>query len=257
MPYTVNSLARLAGVSVRTLHYYDEVGLLKPSTVQKNGYRVYEERELLLLQQILFFRELDFPIEEIRRILTASTFDMRQALRDHRAMIELKKKRLTKLMKTIDLTLQKLEQPIFMDEQDTKELYDTFGEDTIKQYAEEVKERWGNTDAYKQSMERASKMTKADYEKYKQDSDAFMKRVAATMDRGATSPEFQALIAEHFKSLSAWYEPNYELYRGLAKMYVTDPRFTEYYEKYRVGLARVFSEAMHYFVEMYENSSVV
>ncbi len=237
---------------MRTLHYYDEVGLLKPSAIQENGYRVYEERELLLLQQILFFRELDFPLEEIKRILSSSTFDLKRALRDHRAMIELKKKRLSGLLKTIDATLQKLELPISMDDQDMKELYETFGEETIKQYADEVKARWGNTEAYKQSMERASKMTKADYEKYKKDSDEFMKRVAATMDKGAKSPEFQALIAEHFNSLSTWYEPNYEMYRGLAKMYVEDPRFTEYYEKYRVGLAKVFSEAMLYFIEQNE-----
>ncbi|MBP9762335.1 MerR family transcriptional regulator [Patescibacteria group bacterium] len=252
MPYTVNKLAKLAGISVRTLHYYDEVGLLKPSTIQKNGYRVYEERELLLLQQILFFRELDFSVEDIKRIMSAQTFDMRRALRDQRALIELKRKRLSGLMKTIDLTLQKLEQAKPMNDQDMQELYDTFGEETIKQYADEVKGRWGNTEAYKQSMERAAKMTKADYEKYKQDSDIFMKKVATTMDKGATSPEFQVLIAEHFKSLSTWYEPNYEMYRGLAKMYVDDPRFTAYYENYRVGLAKVFSQGMVHFIEQNE-----
>ena len=242
----------MAGVSVRTLHYYDEVGLLKPAAIQKNGYRVYEERELLTLQQILFFRELDFSVEDIKRVFSSPSFDMRQALRDQRTLIELKKKRLSGLIKTIDLTLQKLETHTPMDDQDMKELYDTFGEDTIKQYADEVKEKWGSTEAYKQSMERASKMTKADYEKYKQDSDVFMKKVAATMDKGATSPEFQALIAEHFKSLSTWYEPNFEMYRGLAKMYVDDPRFTAYYENYREGLAKVFSEGMLYFIEQNE-----
>ena len=252
MSYTINKLAKLANVSVRTLHYYHEVGILKPSAIQKNGYRVYEEPELLKLQQILFFRELDFSVEDIKRIMSSPTFDMRQALRDQRAMIELKKKRLSGLIKTIDTTLYKLEHNTSMDQQDMKELYDTFGEDTIKNYAEEVKQRWGNTEAYKQSMERASKMTKADYEKYKQDSDLFMKKVAATMDKGATSPDFQALIAEHFKSLSTWYEPNFEMYRGLAKMYVDDPRFTAYYENYRPGLAKVFSEAMLYFIAQNE-----
>lgn len=252
MPYTVNKLAKIAGVSVRTLHYYDEVGLLKPAIVQENGYRMYEERELLLLQQILFFRELDFSVEEIKRIMSAPTFDLRQALHDQRALIELKRKRLAGLIKTIDSTIQKLDQPTPMNDQDRQELYDTFGEDTIKKYADEVKQKWGNTEAYKQSMERASKMTKEDYEKYKHDSDVFMKNVAATMDKGATSPEFQALIAEHFKSLSTWYEPNFEMYRGLAKMYVEDPRFTAYYENYREGLAKVFSEGMMYFIDQNE-----
>lgn len=254
MSYSVKQLAKMAGVSTRTLHYYDEVGLLKPATVQENGYRVYEERELLLLQQVLFFRELDFSIEEIKRILSVPTFDVRQALRDQRALIELKRKRLTSLMKTIDTTIQKLTQATPMNDQDMQELYETFGEDAIKKYADEVKDKWGNTEAYKQSMERASTMTKPDYERYKQDSDVFMKKVAATMEKGATSPEFQALIAEHFASLSAWYEPNFEMYRGLAKMYVDDPRFTAYYEHYRVGLAKVFSEAMIYFADQHEPS---
>ncbi len=255
MPYTVKKLAKVAGVSVRTLHYYDEVGLLKPAIVQENGYRVYEEHELLLLQQILFFRELDFSIEDIKRIMSAPTFDVHQALRDQRALIELKRKRLAGLIKTIDSTIQKLDQPIPMNDQDMQELYDTFGEDTIKKYADEVKQKWGNTEAYKQSMERASKMTKEDYEKYKHDSDVFMKRVAAIMDKGATSPEFQALIAEHFASLSTWYEPNFEMYRSLAKMYVEDPRFTAYYENYREGLARVFSEGMMYFIDQNESKA--
>ena len=252
MSYTVNTLAKLASVSVRTLHYYDEVGLLKPSAIQKNGYRVYEESELLRLQQILFFRELEFSIDEIQRIMSSPTFDMRRALRDHRAMIELKKKRLSGLLKTIDKTIYALDTEKHMDEKDLKELYDTFGEETMKKYAEEVKQRWGHTEAYKQSMERYKKTTKADLERYKQDSEAFMQKVAATMDAGAISPEFQALIAEHFKSLSNWYEPNFEMYRGLAKMYVDDPRFTAYYEKYRPGLAKIFSEAMLHFIEQNE-----
>lgn len=252
MSYTVNKLATIAGVSVRTLHYYDEVGLLKPSTIRRNGYRVYEEPELLKLQQILFFRELDFPVEEIRRIMSSPTFDMRRALRDHRAMIELKKKRLSGLMKTIDHTIHKLDNEQPMDDNDLKELYDTFGEDTMKKYAEEVKQRWGHTHAYKQSMERYTKTSKADLEKYKKNADVFMKKVAETMEKGATSPEFQELIAAHFKSLSTWYEPNFEMYRGLAKMYVDDPRFTAYYEKYRPGLAKVFSEGMLYFIEQNE-----
>lgn len=249
MPYTVNKLAKIAGVSVRTLHYYDQVGLLKPATIQKNGYRLYGEREALLLQQILFFRELDFSVEEMKRIVTASDFDVRRALQDQRTMLEMKKKRLSKLLKTIDQTIDKLEQSRPMDEQDLKEVYDAFGEETVKQYADEVKQRWGHTEAYKQSMERASKMTKADMEKYKHDADIFMKKVAETMDTGATSPEFQALIAQHFHSLSTWYEPNFEMYRGLAKMYVDDPRFTAYYGTYRPGLAKVFSEGMLHYIE--------
>lgn len=255
MNYTVNKLAQLAGVSVRTLHYYDEVGLLKPNKIEKNGYRQYGQNEFLRLQQILFFRELDFPIDDIRQIMNSPSFDMKQALLDHRVMIELKKKRLTGLIKTIDKTLIKLEKDKPMDEQDLKETYDTFGEDTVKKYAAEVKERWGNTEAYKQSMERYSKMTKADMEKYKTDSDIFMKKAAEVSVHGALSPEFQEIIAQHFDALRTWYEPNFEMYRGMAKMYVDDSRFTAYYEKYKPGLAKIFSEGMLHYADQNEPKS--
>ncbi|QQR60841.1 TipAS antibiotic-recognition domain-containing protein [Candidatus Uhrbacteria bacterium] len=139
-----------------------------------------------------------------------------------------------------------------MDEQDLKETYDTFGEDTVKEYADEVKQRWGNTEAYKQSMERYSKMTKADMEEYKKGADIFMKKAAEVSEKGALSPEFQEMIDQHFKSLSAWYEPNFEMYRGLAKMYVEDPWFEAYYEKYKPGLAKVFSEGMIHYADKNE-----
>lgn len=249
MPYSVKQLAKLAGVTVRTLHYYDEVGLLSPSFVEKNGYRKYERDELLKLQQILFFRELDFSIDEIKRIMSNPKYDMSAALGDQRAMLELKKKRITGLIKNIDQTIKQLKNQSNMNDEDMKELYDTFGEDTIKKYADEVKQRWGHTDAYKQSMERSKNATKEDLEKYKKDSDIFMKKVAETADKGATSPEMQELIAQHFDALRMWYEPNLEMYEGLAHMYVDDPRFTAYYEKYKPGLAKIFSDAMLHFIE--------
>ncbi len=255
MTYTVNQLAKLASISVRTLHHYDQVGLLKPASIRKNGYREYGEQELLMLQQILFFRELDFPLDDIKRIMSSPTFDMDMALRDHRAMIELKKKRLGGLIKTIDKTLHKLEHKSPMNEQDLKETYDTFGEDTVKKYAEEVKQRWGHTEAYKQSMERYAKTTKEDMEKYKKDADIFMKAVAEVADQGPTSEAMQEKIAQHFDALRTWYEPNFEMYRGLAKMYVEDPRFEAYYEKYKPGLAKIFSEAMLHYADSEEKKS--
>lgn len=255
MTYTVNQLAKLAGISVRTLHYYDQVGLLKPAALRKNHYREYGEKELLLLQQILFFRELDFPVDEIKKIMSSPSFDMRLALRDHRTMIELKKKRLNGLLKTIDKTIRKLDMKQSLNEEDLKEAYDNFGEDTVKKYAEEVKQRWGHTEAYKQSMERYAKTTKEDMEKYKKDADIFMKAVAGVADQGPTSEAMQEKIAQHFDALRTWYEPNFEMYRGLAKMYVDDPRFTAYYEKYKPGLAKIFSEAMLYYADQNEPTS--
>jgi DNA-binding transcriptional MerR regulator len=248
MNYSVQKLAKLASVSVRTLHYYDEIGLLKPVRL-KNGYRQYGENELLRLQQILFFRELDFPLEEIQRIMNSRYFDMSVALHDQRKLLELKKKRLNGLIKTIDKTLTKINLQNNMDDQ---ELYGSFTKDEMDQYAAEAKERWGHTEAYRQSQERTKHFTKDDWKKLKDGMDAFMKKIVATMDKGPKSPEFQKLISEHYNNLRMFYKPNLKMYRGLAEMYVADPRFTAYYENYAPGLAKVMKEAMIAYCDTHE-----
>lgn len=241
MSYTIQQVATWSRVSVRTLHYYDEIGLLKPLRQKKNDYRYYTTTELLRLQQILFFRELEFPLTEIKRILNARGFDMRSALKDQQHLLGLKRKRLNRLITSITVTLKKLNQPTSMT---TTQLYDSFNNEEIDQYAEEAKKRWGHTKAYKQSQERLKKMTATDITKLKKDQDEFMKNLAATMVQGATSPEFQKLIDQHYQSLRTFYEPSLELYRGLAAMYIEDPRFTATYEKYAPGLAQIMHDAM-------------
>jgi DNA-binding transcriptional MerR regulator len=249
MTYTVQQLAQLAGVSVRTLHHYDQIGLLKPARVQANGYRQYGEAELLQLQQILFFRELDFPLEEIKRILKAPHFDMQAALNDQRKMLELKKKRLNNLVKTIDSTLLKLNHQKTMQDQD---LYGGFSKEEADQYAAEAKQRWGHTDAYKESQRRTAKFTKDDWKRISETSDALMKEIVANSERDPADPVVQALIARHFDSLRNFYEPNLEMYRGLGSMYVDDARFAAYYDKYKPGLAVFMRDAMHAYCDLQE-----
>jgi DNA-binding transcriptional MerR regulator len=243
MSYTVQKLATLAGISVRTLHYYDQVGLLKPSRVENNGYRYYEERELLKLQQILFFRELDFPLDEIRRILSSQSFDMRDALRDQRKLIELKKNRLNKLVKTIDKTIKKINKEITMDD---KELYGNFSKEEMEKYTEEARQKWGDTTAFKQSEVRVKKMGKDGLKKVLEIAGKLTVEIAKTMKAGLDpkSTEVQKLIAQHYDGLRAFYEPNLELYRGLASMYVADERFKANYENVAPGLAQFMHDAM-------------
>lgn len=252
MSYTVNKLAKLAGVSVRTLHHYDAVGLLKPARAEKNGYRLYGDAELLRLQQIMFFRELDFPLDEIRRVLARPDFDMRAALRDQRKLIELKKKRLDGLIGTIDRTVKRLNRTIAMDD---KELYDDFSTGEMDAYAKEAKERWGTTEAWRQSQERYKKMTKADLARIKDEADKLMKEIAAHREKGPASAAVQALIARHYDALRTWYEPNLSMYRGLGDMYVADPRFAAYYEKYAPGLAQFMRDAMHAYCDNQEKKA--
>ena len=246
MIYTVKKLATLAGVSVRTLHYYDKVGLLKPDSIQNNGYRIYGEHELMRLQQILFFRELDFPLLEIKRILASPHFDMRQALRDQKKLIELKKKRLDRLVKTIDKTIKKINKEITMDD---KELYGNFSKEEMEQYTEEARKKWGNTDAFKQSEERVRKMGKEGLNKVLEASGKLTVEIAYTMKAGLNpeSNEVQKLIAKHYDGLRAFYEPNLELYRGLANTYVADERFKINYENVASGLAQFMHDSIIFY----------
>lgn len=246
MTYTIRQLADLAGVSVRTLHHYDNIGLLSPTRANKNGYRTYGEEDLLKLQQILFFRELEFPLEDIKRILSSPGFDIRAALGDQRNLLQLRKKRLGKLIATIDNTLKKLNKEMTMTD---KDLYGGFTKEEMDVYAEEARQRWGHTEAFKQSQERTKHWTKEDYARLKEDADKWMKHLAAHMHHAPESPIVQQLIDQHYNSLRTFYEPSPELYRGLAEMYITDERFTAYFERYATGLAQFMHDAMMSYVD--------
>lgn len=246
MNYTINQLAQLAGVSARTLRYYDQIGLLKPSFIARNGYRTYQQAELIRLQHILFFRELDFSLADIRRIIDSPDFHVLASLEDQKALLQLQKKRLTQLIKTINTTITRMNnnEPI-----NNKELYDAFADDDIKEYQAEAKERWGNTNAYKQSMERVSKMTKAEMDKLKADGKKFTQTLADHMDLPVDHSDVQALIEQHYQGINFFYDCSLVMYRNLGQMYVDDPRFTAYYEKFRPGLAVFMRDAIAYYCD--------
>lgn len=248
MKYTINQLAKLAGVSVRTLHHYDEFGLLSPKRNEKNDYRLYTEDELFLLQQILFFRELDFPLDEIKKIITSANFDIVRALKDHKQMILLKKKRIDGLLKTIDKTIKNITHKTNMKDED---LYGNFSKEEMEMYAKEAKERWGNTDAYKQSQARVAKMGKQGLDEALQKSGVITSAIADCMKEGVSvrNERMQKLIEEHYNWLNNFYEPNLEIYKGLAEMYVADPRFKKTYEDIAAGLAQYMQDGMLVFVE--------
>ena len=166
MDYTVNQVAQLAGVTIRTLRYYDKIGLLIPSARTEAGYRIYSEGDLERLQQILFFRELDFSLTKIEEILNNPAFDRRGALKMQAEFLEKRADRYLKLARLAQDTLISLEGGTKME---NKDLFKGFDYDQMmahqKQYEQEVEERWGQTDAYKVSKERTSKYTKEDWER--------------------------------------------------------------------------------------------
>ncbi len=249
--YTVQQLADLAGVSVRTLPHYDTIGLLSPARAKHNGYRHYDERDLLKLQQILFFKELEFPLEEIKTIITSPKFDMTTALRDQRKMIELKKERLSRLIKTIDKTIKTINNETTMD---NKELYDNFSTEEMEELSAEAKKRWGDTNAYKESEQKLRNMDKAGWDKIKQEGHDILTKGAELLDRNisSTSPEAEALIAEHYKHLYNFYTPSYEMYKGLAEMYVSDPRFKKNFEQYHKDLPQFMHDAMIQYIKKHK-----
>jgi len=130
-----------------------------------------------------------------------------------------------------------------------EELYDAFKDPDVKQYQDEAKERWGNTEAYKQSMKKVGKMTKAEMEKLKKDGELFTQKLAAAMDKDIKSKEVRELIKQHYKGIQFFYDCPLEMYRNLGKMYVDDPRFTTYYDKHRKGLAVFMRDAIAYFCD--------
>ncbi len=253
MEYTVKRLGELAGVSVRTLHYYDQIDLLKPAGVRANGYRVYSERELLRLQQIIFLRELDFELERIKRIFDSPRYDPLGALEDQRELLSLKRERLGKMVRLIDKTIKHMK-----DQRKEKvteaDLRACFEDGKYDAYKAEAEERWG-ADQINRSENIMKNMTKAELAALQAEGDAVNRELARVMDRGAGSPKAQAAIGRHYEYIIRFYDPSWpllEIYRGLGDMYVDDPRFKANYDKYRPGLAEFLREAMNIFCDRKE-----
>ncbi len=244
--YTVHRVAELASITVRTLHHYDQVGLLTPSARTTAGYRLYGEADLLRLQQILFFRELGFPLEQIRTIIDDPQFDRVRALERHREMLQLERERLARLLNTIDKTIARLtEENMGISDE---ELWEGFSQDQVERYKRESREAYG-TEVVEESERRAKGMSKGQWQAVKDEGDAVTRGLAALTDRPVDDPEVQALVSRHYKWVCTFWTPNAEAYQGLGQLYTDNPEFRANYDKYRVGLADFMREAMKYYAE--------
>ncbi len=244
MTYTVKQLAKLAGVSARTLHYYDEIGLLKPETVGENGYRYYSRAALLRLQQILFYKELDFNLKDIAGMLNRPGFDLRQALEGHRAALRQRVERLERLIDTVDRTLNHLEGRYEMDD---KQIFGGWSEQKQKGYEQEIRRKYGDK-AFEDVIDWNS-YTPEQKEAIQAESRAIYQGLGGAMDQGAGSPEVQALVARWHNHLRYFYEPSLERLRGLGELYNQDERFRANFERIRPGLAAFMKEAIGVYVE--------
>ncbi len=244
--YTVQQLARLAGVSVRTLHHYDHIGLLKPSARTAAGYRLYGEADLLRLQQILFFRELDFPLTEIQAILDDPDFDQVKALQDHRQLLQQEADRLGRLLKTIEKTISRLtEDNMTMTDE---ELYEGFTPEQIERYTREANERY-DPKIVAEANRRVHQMSKAQWQAVKAEGGAVAQQLAGLMDKKPGDTAVQAAIARHYAWVDNFWHPTAEAYRGLGRGYAEHPEFRAFYEKYRPGLADFMCAAMAYYAD--------
>ncbi|MFP3511937.1 MerR family transcriptional regulator [Peribacillus sp. SIMBA_075] len=245
MAMKVKELAGLVGISVRTLHYYDEIGLLSPEEITDAGYRLYSNDNLEMLQQILFFRELDMPLKEIKQMISSTSFDKQEALRQHQKMLLEKRSQLDKLINTVDKSIKHMKGEIQMTDKEKFEGFD-FSQNP---YEEEARERWGDK-AVDESKAKVAGMSK---DAQKIVSDIYIK-LASIRTASPESEEAQKAIKEWYDCLNnnfGTYSP--ETFKGLGQMYVNDQRFTKNIDQYGDGLAKFMCDAMGHFADANKN----
>ncbi|WP_323756661.1 MerR family transcriptional regulator [Roseivirga sp.] len=244
--YSVKQLSKLASVTAKTLHHYDAIGILKPAERAESGYRYYGKSELLRLQQILFYKELDYPLEEIKHILDQPDFDLVESLERHRNALLKRTERLSELLNTIDKTIQTLKSKDDMISDE--EMYAGFSKEEVPQIRQEVTDRWG-----KEQLEGAEKnirqMDKSEWSDTKQEAEEINRWLVNLMHLDPTSVEVQRVVFEHFKHLNKFYKVKDKIYRGLGEMYTEDERFKMYYDAYKEGLAVFLNDAIQVFCD--------
>ncbi|MBC2863829.1 MerR family transcriptional regulator [Streptomyces mexicanus] len=244
MSYSVGQVAGFAGVTVRTLHHYDDIGLLVPSERSHAGHRRYNDADLDRLQQILFYRELGFPLDEVAALLDDPDADPREHLRRRHELLTARIEKLQKMAAAVEHAMEARTMGIDLT---PEERFEVFGDKDPAQYAEETEQRWGNTEAYAESRRRAATYTKEDWKRIQAEVDDWQERYAALVAAGErpTGEAAMDLAEEHRQHISRWYfEVPYEMHRCFAEMYVSDERFKAYYDAMRPGLAEHLREAI-------------
>ena len=244
MPLTVGQMAEVAGVTVRTLHHYDALGLLTPAARSAAGYRLYEEADYERLQEILFYRELGFGLEGISTILRDPEYDRAGALRHQRDLLVVRKDRLQTMIGAVKTALDAHEKGITMTKE---EMFEVFGDFDPKVHEAEVEERWTGP-ALEQSRRRTKRYGKDQWKEAMAEGESITVELAELLRAGHAPEEEKAmdLAEQHRLHIDRWfYECSHEMHAGLGSMYVADPRFTEYYEKYAPGLAEFIKSAIH------------
>jgi DNA-binding transcriptional MerR regulator len=243
--YTVKQLAKCAGVTPRTLHFYDEIGLLKPTQVGDNGYRYYDEQSMLRLQQILLYRKMELPLEEINRIMGRRDFDILAALEEHRQELQKKIGQLEVMKRTVDETI------LFMKGQKkmtVDELFSGFSDEQQAEYEKEAMQTY-DPEIVKASNAKWRAMSKAQQQSVLEESKQVYLDMIAVMSKGPASPEAQACVERWRRNMDHFWTPKPEQLAYFGDLYNNDPRFKANFDKMAPGLAKFMREAINVYVK--------
>jgi DNA-binding transcriptional MerR regulator len=241
--FTIKKLADIAGVSVRTLHYYDEIGLLKPQYRKENGYRYYGEESIMILQQIMFFRELGFNLDEIKMIISRPDFDILEALEAHKRLLLKKDKRLRELINTVKNTMKEVNNKSNMS---IKEYYRGFSEDQIEKYRDEVRRRWGEK-ILVDSEKRVIDMGQDKFIALQAEGGKIFKTIMENMSDGYDSSYIQERIKEWRQWLENFHHYSEEEVVELGRAYSQHPDFIKFFQQYSDDLPVFLTRAIEYY----------
>lgn len=243
--FSVKQLSQLAGVTSRTLRYYDQIDLLKPTRIGANGYRYYGEDALLRLQQILFYRELEMPLEDIQKIMRRRSFDALEALAEHREALQQRLRRLDRLIQTVDHTILYLRGKSDMN---ANEFFKGFTEEEEKKYTEEAMQMY-DPETVQTSSRKWKSYSAAEKQRIAAEGAAVYADLLAAMPKGAASPEVQSIIGRWHRHIQYFWLPNDEQLVGLADLYNADPRFRKNFDQASPELASFMREAVQVYVQ--------
>jgi DNA-binding transcriptional MerR regulator len=244
MRYTVKQLSDLAGVTIRTLHYYDEIGLLNPSAHGENGYRYYGDESLLRLQQILFYRELDLPLDQIKKIMESPGFDLLSALASHREQLLKRIAQTERLIATVDDTILHLKGK---KEMSKRQFFEAFSDEQQAEYEKEAMQIYDPA-TVKAANKKWKNYSPAEKQRIGEEGNAVYEHILLAMPKGASSPEAQAGVERWRRHLEYFWVPNDEQLLGLVDLYNNDPRFKANYDKIDPHLAKFMREAVTIYV---------
>lgn len=252
--YTVKQLSDLAGVSVRTLHYYDQIGLLKPSQVGANSYRYYDDAALLRLQQILFYREIGLELTHIRDILDSPGFDLVSALKTHRSVLQKKIDRLESLIGTVDSTINHL---VKGENMGKRQLFEAFSDEKQKEYERLARLQYDPV-IVNESVKRWKSYTEADRKKIGEEGNQVYSDLLTALEAGTSpqSAEVQAILQRWHNHLRYFYEPTLEILRGLGEHYNSDPAFIATFQKLHPDLPGYLQEGITTYVDDLETAEI-